>query len=221
MKALILLLPSLAFFAFYGCIDEPNNIKLETINGVVYDMQGVPVPSLYVSSNNISLYRTNYNGKFILDNVSIPYNIFVSTGSDYFTSYFGIKSKNPNVITILGNSPKGQRMLIVHFPPLQPGRSLILKLIGDNYHEQDKYFFHVHYATSVMILIDVLINETSVNGKLLYLEGSGNSYEIYNYEKFGIKDFTFQPYETHVTFTTEDIRYNPEEREMTIYSFEN
>jgi hypothetical protein len=101
----------------------------------------------------INMFRTNYQGKFILDYVSIPYNLFISTGSDFFTSYFGIKNKNPNAITILGYSPTWKRKLIVHFPPLQPGRYLVLKFISDKYNEQDQYFFYDYYATTVMIIV--------------------------------------------------------------------
>jgi hypothetical protein len=46
-------------------------------------------------------------------------------------------------------------------------------------------------------------------GKLLYLEGNGGYYGISTYEKYGIKDFTFQTYETNITFYSDDIRYNP------------
>jgi hypothetical protein len=51
----------------------------------------------------------------------------------------------------------------------------------------------------------------------MYLECTGYS-EIYSYEKYGIKDFTFESSETEVTFTEADINFNPEERVMEIYS---
>jgi hypothetical protein len=218
MRALILLLPSILFFAFFGCIDEPNSVKLETINGIVYDGRGAPVPFIDVASDNFTIFRTSYGGMFMLENVATPYNIFLSTGSDFFTSYLDLKNRNPNLITILGFCRTGKRNLIVHFPQLQPGRALILKFISDQFHEQDEYFFPYSYGTYAWLTIESLQSQPTIKGKLIYLEGNGGSYQIFSYKKFGIKDVILETGEEEVTFTQEDINFDPEEREMTIYS---
>jgi hypothetical protein len=64
-----------------------------------------------------------------------------------------------------------------------------------------------------------LPNESSIEGKLLYLECEGDPWEINSYKKYGIKDVTlYTQANNEITFSQNEVSFDPEEKYSEIIS---
>jgi hypothetical protein len=162
----------------------------------------------------IITFRTSYNGMFILENVSVPYNNGFSRKfwlSEVISAFIGITNRNPMLVTGMGYPYPKTCILDVYFPTLAADRMLFLKFVSDDYHLQFSDF-PFRYGSNAVFDVYILSAQTSVAGKLIYLECEEYYPSIYSYKRYGIKNVVLNPNNHNViTFSPEEINIDPEE----------
>lgn len=232
VKKAIFCLPLIIILSVFisSCILEPNypqnNVVLHLLNndGLNYSVENYDQISVKIPDTKPVVYADGF-GFCYLGSQQTPYDL------DIYVYHFnphtfdirnylfkGLANTNPVLVLNPSILPgiSSTCILKVKVPVVGLDRLGIIKFISkDIFHQRyNEYIIRAGDSTAE-IEVDFHVDNSSIMGRLLYLECTGTwGYEInlQSYEKFGWKDVTLNNGSiTSATFTSEDVQFNPGE----------
>ena len=210
VKKTILFLFIILLFAFNSLLGQT------TINGRLIDEYYFPVPDVKIVVSNGGSVKTAADGSFQITTTKMPYDLTVVDISNSMAMlYRGLFSTAPE-ITLLGGLPPrnvNSEAVKVEFPPVPRDHSALIKFVSNDlfYSEPVTAFAN---DRSKIITVSWPQSFNSVNGKIMYIEKTGTSYDKYSEKVYTVlRDFYLQ----QVRFDSNIAFQNPGDAFITVY----
>lgn len=213
LKTYILLFLTFGGIFLQGCLNDPVSLENTLIQGTVYDKFGMTNPYVKVSVGDYPIVAPDVFGQFTLENYNFPYVLTITNEHSYSQKYLGLTTKNPNIITFENYGYAPFCNVNVNFPVITSSyEEAIVRFISADKCTQFDFIVPPH-VPSMHIWVNIMNGKNRIEGKLIFLQYTIYDYAtVWSYEKFGVKDITLHSgYSNEITFTNEDIEYNPEE----------
>ena len=164
----------------------------EIIKGRLLDERNFPVPNVSISISYGGGGTTDANGKFKLSSDKFPYNLTVFDAANAIgVTYLGLSVLNPE-LTFFGVKASryvNTEVVKVNIMPVPSGRSVLIKFVSDDIFFSNDVIFSPG-ETQKIITVDWPSASNSINGKIIYLEKTNESYKKYGEKPITItKDF--------------------------------
>jgi len=164
----------------------------EIIKGNVLDEKHFPVPNVSVNISYGGSTVTDNNGNFELSTDKFPYYLTIT---DFANSigviYMGLNVLNPELTFFGVKSPRNvnTEVVKVKLTSVSPGRSVLIKFVStDIFYSNDVIVSPAE--TQKLLTVEWLSTSSSINGKIIYLEKSPDTYVKYGEKPITItKDF--------------------------------
>lgn len=186
------------------------------ISGKVLDERYFPVPELKVFFTGGVSTVTNKEGKFSVSLESATYDVYIYDFSNMnSTVYRGLSTPNPE-LTFFGNTSSkyvNTDIMKVNFLPVPQGRTAVIKFISDNVFNSKEVIASSGERTKILT-VDYPNTKDYINGKIIYLEKSPQSYE-----RFSEKSVTIMKdnYNQSIVFDSSSYYSKPRDSYVTVY----
>jgi len=186
------------------------------ISGKVLDERYFPVPEVKVYFTGGVSTTTNSEGKFKVVIESMTYDVFIYDYANLnATVYRGLTTPYPE-LTLFGNTSSkyvNTDIMKVNFNPVPQGRTAIIKFIGDKVFNSKEVVASSGEKTKI-ITVDYPNTKDYINGRIIYLEKTGQSYE-----RFSEKAVTIMKdnYTQSVLFDSSSYYTKPGDAYVTVY----
>ena len=186
------------------------------ISGKVLDERYFPVPELKVFFTGGVSTVTNKEGKFAVSLESATYDVYIYDFSNMnSTVYRGLSTPNPE-LTFFGNTSSkyvNTDIMKVNFLPVPQGRTAVIKFISDNVFNSKEVIASSGERTKILT-VDYPNTKDYINGKIIYLEKSPQSYE-----RFSEKSVTIMKdnYNQSIVFDSSSYYSKPGDSYVTVY----
>ncbi len=186
------------------------------ISGKVLDERYFPVPNLTLFFTGGKSTKTNSEGKFKIS-IDVPtYDVFIYDYANLNGAvYRGLTTTTPE-LTLFGNTSSkyvNTDIMKVNFLPVPQGKTVIIKFISDKIFSSKEVIASSGEKTK-MIAVDYPNTKDYINGKIIYLEKSPQSYDRFSEKAVTImKDNTTQS----VFFDSNSYYTKPGDSYVTIY----
>jgi len=186
------------------------------ISGKVLDENYFPVPGLTLYFTGGFSTKTNNDGKFKITLNSSTYDVFVYDYSNLnAVVYRNLTTPTPE-LTLFGNTSSkyvNTDIMKVNFLPVPQGKTAIIKFISDQIFNSKEVVASSGEKTKI-ITVDYPSTKEYINGRIIYLEKSPQSYE-----RFSEKTVTIQKdnYNQSVMFDSNSYYSKPGDSYLTIY----
>ena len=207
------LITAVLLFVFANC--SANLVKFE-ISGKVLDERYFPVPGLKLYFSGGQSTTTNGDGKFNVSIESTSYDVFIYDYANLnATVYRGLSTNTPE-LTFFGNTSSkyvNTDIVKVNFLPVPQGRTAIIKFVSDNIFSCKEVTASAGEKSKILS-VDYPSTKDYINGRIIYLEKTGMSYEKYSEKTVTVmKD----NYNQSVSFDSASYYTKPENSSVIIY----
>jgi len=151
------------------------------IAGKVLDERYFPVPNISVSVTGGILTKTNKDGTFLLSTDNNNYNLLLfDLSSSIGVLYKDLSTSTPELIFFGLNASRNinSEFVKIEFPALPSGRSAIIKFLSEDVYSCEDVTVSSGERNKVLN-INFPSYQTRLNGRVVYLEKTPNSYEKY------------------------------------------
>jgi hypothetical protein len=202
---------------FFVLIFSVNNTNAGTdISGKVLDERYFPVPGLTLFFTGGVSTKTNTDGKFKITLGKSTYDVFIYDYSNLNgVVYRNLTTTTPELTLFGSTSSKyvNTDIMKINFLPVTQGKTAIIKFISDQIFGSKEVIASSGEKTK-LITVDYPSTKDYINGRIIYLEKSPQSYE-----RFSEKTVTIlkDNYTQSVTFDSNSYYSKPGDSYLTIY----
>lgn len=158
---------------------KPKNIA-STVSGKVLDEKNFPVPNAKVTVSGKEV-QTDLSGKFIIPNVSFPYDAVIA---DRLTStaviYKNLSIDNPDLILFVKQNPRNINSAVINvtFPEIPDGSSAVIKFISkDIFYCEDTEIYSREKNKTLTVYWPIVKKE--LKGEVIFVQRNETKYEVF------------------------------------------
>ena len=208
---------SAVIFLFIILISFFNSLFGQTaISGRLIDEYYFPVPDVRITVSNGGSVKTASDGSFQITTAKLPYDLSVIDVSNNMAMlYRGLFSTSPEITLFGGYPPRNvnSEAVKIEFPPIPREHSALIKFVSNDLFYSETVTAFSNEKTKI-ITVNWPQSSNSVNGKIIYLEKTNNSFDKFSERAFTVlKDF----YPRQIKFDSASSFITPGDAFVTVY----